>query len=58
MKPIRTVIVDGIPVPQAGQHINFYNGEYETQDKAEIAFLKKHQLYGVSITEAPETKGA
>jgi hypothetical protein len=53
MKPNRVQIVDGIAVNVAGQTIRFNNGEYETTDKKEIDFLRKHRLYNVGFTEAP-----
>ena len=54
--PNRVQIIDGIVVPQAGEHIRFNNGEYETNSKQDIAFLRGHQLFGLSITEVEEVK--
>ncbi len=54
MKPSRVQIYDGIAVPVPGQRILFNNGEYETADKKEIDFLRKHSLFGRGITEATE----
>jgi hypothetical protein len=56
MKPKRVQIIDGIAQTVEGQHIRFNNGEAETDDKQEIAFVRKHRLFGSSIFEekAPE----
>lgn len=54
MKPSRVQIYDGIAVPVSGQRIQFKNGEYETADKKEIDFLRKHSLFGRGIAEATE----
>lgn len=56
IRPNRVQIVEGIPVPVPGEHIRFDRGEYNTDDKKEIAFLRKHPLLNVSITEAEEPK--
>jgi hypothetical protein len=54
MHPTRRQIVDGVPVVIPGKCIEFANGEYETTDKKEIDFLKKHKLNGPAITEVSE----
>lgn len=51
MKPQRTQIIDGIVLPVPGEHIRFENGEYTTNDKKEIEFLKKHRLNGSAFFE-------
>jgi hypothetical protein len=51
MKPQRNQILDGIVFPVQGEHIRFNNGEYETEDKKEIEFIKKHRLFGSQIAE-------
>lgn len=56
MIPNRTQIIDGIVVPVSGKHIRFDRGEYETKDKKEIEFIKKHPLFNVAITEVTEQK--
>jgi hypothetical protein len=58
MKPASVQIVNGIPYPVPGEHIRFENGEFETDDKAKIAFLEKHRLYGTSIVKVDEPKKA
>ncbi|WP_127532739.1 hypothetical protein [Paenibacillus kobensis] len=56
IKPDRQVVVDGIPVLQPGEHIRFNNGVYETNDKTETEFIRKHWLFGSKITEVTEEK--
>jgi hypothetical protein len=56
VKPNRVAVQDGIAMQVPGEHIRFNKFEFETTDKKEIAFLKKHALYGVAITEVEETK--
>mgnify|MGYP001260819923 CR=1 FL=1 len=51
IKPARNSVVDGIVVPVPGEHIRFENGEYVTNDKDKIAFLRKHRFFGTSIVE-------
>lgn len=51
IKPSRVQNVDGIVVPVPGEHIRFNNGEYETDEKKEIDFIKKHRLFGNAIFE-------
>ena len=51
MKPQRVQVVDGIVLPVPGEHIRFNNGEYETNDKKEIEFIKNHRLYQSQIFE-------
>lgn len=51
VKPKRVQIIDGIPHPIEGQHIRFDRGEYETKDKQEIGFLRRHRLFGHQIFE-------
>ncbi len=47
-------MVDGRVVKPA-KYIQFQNGRYATEDKGEIAFLRKHKDYGVSILEQDKT---
>ena len=54
MIPNRAQVIDGVVVPQAGKHIRFNNGEYETADKKEIDFLRRHALYGRAIVEVDD----
>jgi hypothetical protein len=58
VKPNRVQIQDGISFPVPGEHIRFQRFEYETTDKKEIDFLKKHRLFGVEFTAAEESKKA
>lgn len=58
MVPNRVQIVDGIPVQAPGKHIRFNNGEFETQDKKEMDFIRKHQLASSDIVEVEEIKDA
>ncbi|MGK9250835.1 hypothetical protein [Paenibacillus humicus] len=51
MVPARNSIVEGILVPVPGQHIRFENGEYTTNVKKEVDFIKGHRLFGSSIVE-------
>ena len=37
-----------------GRRIEFHNGRYQTTDKKEIEFLRKHREFGISITEVTE----
>lgn len=55
MKPKRMQIIDGIAIPVEGEHIRFENGEFETDDKKKIDYLKKHRLYGSQIVEVKQT---
>lgn len=54
VKPNRVAIQDGIAMQVPGEHIRFNKFEYETTDKKEIAYLKKHSLYGVAIVATDE----
>ncbi|PLR84660.1 hypothetical protein CVD25_01095 [Bacillus canaveralius] len=56
VKPARNQVQDGIVLQIPGEHIRFNSGEYETTDKSEISFLKKHRLFGVEIFEEKEVK--
>ena len=56
--PNRKQIQDGIIIPVQGKHVRFDRGEYTTENKQEINFIRQHALYGVSITEAEETKAS
>jgi len=58
IKPNRNQIVDGIVVPVPGEHIRFNAGEYETSEKKEIDFIKKHRLFGSQITEIKRSDAA
>lgn len=58
IKPQRMQVVDGVTIPVAGEHIRFENGEYTTTDAKEIAFLRKHRFFGLSIIEKEEPKKA
>ncbi|AZN43360.1 hypothetical protein [Paenibacillus albus] len=58
MSPSRNTIVDGILVPVPGTHIRFENGEYDTNEKKEVDFIRKHRLFGSSIVEVKGGEGA
>lgn len=49
MKPTGLQVINGIPVLTAGKSIQFENGEYNTTDKEEIAFLKKKADFGITL---------
>lgn len=51
IKPARQQVLDGVVMPVPGERICFYNGEYETTDKKEIEYIRKHRLFGNSIVE-------
>ncbi|QHT60669.1 hypothetical protein GXP70_12440 [Paenibacillus lycopersici] len=51
MVPARNSIVDGILVPVPGQNIRFEHGEYETNSKKEVDFIRAHRLFGNAIIE-------
>lgn len=51
MKPKRNQTVNGLTEVVEGQHIRFENGEVETSNKDEIAFIRKHRLFGNQIFE-------
>lgn len=51
MKPKRNVTTNGVTEVVEGQHIRFENGEAETNNKDEIAFIRKHRLFGNQIFE-------
>lgn len=58
MKPADKSRVDGVVYNQPGEHIRFNNGEYETNDKKEIEFIRNHRLIDSMITEVDaESKG-
>lgn len=51
MKPKRHQVLDGITQVVEGQHIRFENGEFETANKDEITYIRKHRLFGNQIFE-------
>lgn len=40
----------------AGKTIEFKNSLFETEDKKEIEFIKKHPSFGIDIVEIPSVK--
>lgn len=52
IKPNRNQIVDGVVVGMPGEHVRFNNGEYDTDDKKVIDFLKNHRLNGTAFVSA------
>jgi len=51
MRPAINQIVNGVFNRVSGKYIEFKNGEYETDDKEEIAFLKAKPYFGSEIWE-------
>lgn len=51
MKPDIQQIVNGMVIPIAGKSLDFERGSFETNDKEEIAFIRKHRLFGSYIFE-------
>jgi hypothetical protein len=51
IKPKRVQVIEGIAQVIEGQHIRFENGEVETSNKDEVAFIRKHRLFGNQIFE-------
>jgi hypothetical protein len=49
-------VINGISVPISGDHIEFKNGEYATEDKDKIDFLKAKPYYGIDIWEEKGSK--
>lgn len=56
MKPATKTVIDGVVLPQPGEHIRFNSGEYETGDKKEVDFIRNHPLFGSKITEVEAPK--
>lgn len=56
MTPNQVQITNGVTMTVSGQHIRFNKGEYETEDKKEIGFIRGHSLFGSRITEVSEPK--
>lgn len=54
--PNRQSVIDGVVIPVPGKRIAFENGEYETEDKAEIEFIEGHRLFGSKIVKATPVK--
>lgn len=55
IKPKRVQFIEGIAQITEGHHIRFENGEFETSDKTETAYIRKHRLFGNQIVEVSET---
>jgi hypothetical protein len=51
IKPARKQIVEGEVIPVPGQRVSFENGRFETTDKTELEFLRKHRLNGSAFFE-------
>ena len=49
MKPTGLQVINGIPVLVAGKSIQFENGEYSTNNKEEIDFLKSKADFGITL---------
>ncbi len=58
VKPYIISIVNGFPVHDRGESIEFDNGEYLTDNEATLAFLRKHQAYGSEFFEDATPPGA
>lgn len=39
---------------KVGKPIEFYNGEYTTEDKAEIAAIRRNSIFGTGVIEIVE----
>lgn len=51
IKPESRQVVDGIVQQIPGKAIKFSNGQYETIDKDELAFLRNHSVYNKDFFE-------
>ncbi|MBT9169313.1 MAG: hypothetical protein DDT19_02671 [Syntrophomonadaceae bacterium] len=51
VKPYIISVVNGIPIHTRGEKIEFENGEFITEKKTEIDFLRKHKAYGTEFQE-------
>jgi hypothetical protein len=53
-------VKNNIPVLRHGKKIEFKNGEFTTDDKKEIEFLRKHKAFGIDFVEdkTPTEDGA
>ncbi len=58
VKPYLISVNNGVPVHTRGEKIEFQNGEFSTEDKAIISFLRKHKAYGVDFHEDKTPVGA
>jgi len=56
IRPNTMQIVNGIANPVPGQHIQFEDGIYATEDAKELQFLRKHRLNGSAFIEAEPVK--
>lgn len=51
VKPTYMEVKNGIPILNRGEKIVFENGEYVTEDKKTIDFLRKHKANGIDFIE-------
>jgi hypothetical protein len=58
IKPARVQYENGMAFPVPGKSIEFSNFGYETSDKDEIAFLRKHRLFNIDIYEDKQEEKA
>lgn len=51
VKPTFMEVKNGIPILNRGEKIVFEKGEYVTEDKKTIDFLRKHKANGIDFIE-------
>ena len=51
VKPTYMEVKNGIPILNRGEKIVFEKGEYVTEDKKTIDFLRKHKANGIDFIE-------
>jgi hypothetical protein len=56
VKPTGLQVINGIPVVMAGKSIQFEHGEYDTNDEAEIEFLKGKADFGITLFAEEDKK--
>ena len=58
--PTTLDVKNNIPILTNGKKIEFQNGEYVTEDRKEIEFLRKHKAFGIDFVEdkTPTEDGA
>ena len=56
MKPASKSLIDGRIYADTGRHIVFKNGEFGTDNKEEIEYIRNHKRFNVNIFEIKEEK--
>jgi hypothetical protein len=51
VRPYIVEVNNGIPMHKRGEKIEFMNGEFVTDSKKVIEFLRNHKAYGVDFVE-------